>query len=102
MICDPGKLDKKGCLGAPDLIIEILSPSTSRTDRLEKFNLYEQVGVKEYWLVSPDDKMVEIFYLGEDGRYGRPKIYCETDTVELKVLAKMEVDLGAVFGAVMV
>jgi Uma2 family endonuclease len=99
VVCDPGKLDEKGCLGPPDLIIEIISPSTSRKDRMEKFFLYEQVGVKEYWLVSPDDKIVEIFILGTDGKYSRPEIYNETHTIQLKIkaLKDIKIDLNSVF-----
>jgi len=98
VICDPGKLDKKGCLGTPDLVIEIVSPATSRRDKMEKFFLYEQVGVKEYWLVYPEDKLVEVFSLGTDGRYGRPDIYSEKNTIKLKVLPDLTVDLNPVFG----
>ncbi len=97
VICDPVKLDEKGCLGAPDLIIEIISPSTYRKDRMEKFFLYEQVGVKEYWLVSPGDKIVEVFILGTDGKYGRPDIYGENDTIQLKALKDKKIDLSSVF-----
>lgn len=102
LVCDPGKLDEKGCLGPPDLIIEILSNATSRKDRFEKFNLYESAGVKEYWLVSPDDKIVEIFRSGEDGRFTRPEIYCETDTarVKIKPADHVTVDLGSVFNVI--
>ncbi len=68
VICDPSRLDEKGCLGAPDLVVEILSPYTSRKDKVDKFFLYEQAGVKEYWLVSPEDSFVEVFRIGEDGK----------------------------------
>lgn len=98
VICDPGKLDKKGCLGTPDLVIEIVSPSTSRKDKMGKFFLYEQAGVNEYWLVYPDDKLVEVFSLGTDGRYGRPDLYSEKNTIKLKVLPDLTVDLNPVFG----
>ena len=64
---------------------------------MEKFFLYEQVGVKKYWLVYPDDKLVEVFSLGTDGRYGRPDIYSEKNTVKLKVLPDLTVDLNPVF-----
>lgn len=97
IVCDPGKLDKKGCLGTPDMVIEILSPSTSRKDRMEKFFLYEEAGVKEYWLVSPEDKLVEVFRLGPGGKYGRPEMYCETDTVQLDVIKELTIDLNPVF-----
>jgi Uma2 family endonuclease len=97
VVCDPVKLDEKGCLGAPDLIIEILSPSTYRKDRMEKFFLYERLGVKEYWLVSPGEKIVEIFKLGKDGKYGRPDLYCESDTVRINVLNGLKIDLRSVF-----
>lgn len=97
VICSGGKLDERGCLGAPDLVIEIISPSTYRKDRMEKFFLYEQVGVKEYWLVSPVDKIVEVFILGDDGKYGRPYIYCEKDTVPLRINKSIRIDLNPVF-----
>jgi Uma2 family endonuclease len=97
VVCDKTKLDNKGCLGAPDLIIEIISPSSSRKDRMEKFFLYERVGVKEYWLVPPGDKIVEVFILGPDGKYGRPDIYSESDTVRLNILNDIKVDLRSVF-----
>lgn len=96
VICDPKKLDKKGCIGAPDFIIEILSPANPRRDRMEKFNLYEMAGVKEYWLVTPEARMVEVFLLGPDGTYGRPQIYTEADTVKISVLKDINIDLGAV------
>ncbi len=97
VVCDPGKLDEKGCLGPPDVIIEILSASTYRRDRMAKFFLYEKAGVKEYWIVSPADKMVEVFILGKDGKYGRPEIYGETDTVHLQAVKGISVDLSRVF-----
>lgn len=97
VVCDPEKLDKKGCLGAPDLVIEIISPTTYRKDRMEKFFLYEQMGVKEYWIVSPDDRIVEVFLLGKDGKYGRPDIYCETDTVQVMAFKGLKIDLDPVF-----
>lgn len=71
VICDPGKRTEKGCLGAPDLIVEILSPSTSKKDLNEKFSLYENRGVKEYWIVDPGNKYIRIFHLmkSEDETY---------------------------------
>jgi Uma2 family endonuclease len=68
VICDESKLDDAGCLGAPDLIVEILSPSTAKKDYNEKFNLYEENGVQEYWIVHPADKAIAVFSL-KDGEY---------------------------------
>jgi len=63
VICDVSKLDDAGCLGAPDWIVEILSDSTAKKDYNEKFNLYEENGVREYWIVNPYSKSVEVFAL---------------------------------------
>ena len=67
VICDSTKIIEKGCLGAPDLIIEILSPSTSKKDLNEKFQLYEKHGVKEYWVVDPGNKYIQVFHLLTEG-----------------------------------
>jgi Uma2 family endonuclease len=68
VVCDPSKIDERGCNGAPDLVIEILSPSTSSHDRVRKFNLYLEAGVREYWIVDPDAKAIQVHIL-ESGRY---------------------------------
>ena len=65
VICDKSKLDDKGCIGAPDLIVEVLSLATQKKDYNEKFNLYEENKVKEYWLVHPEQKTVETYVLKE-------------------------------------
>ena len=68
VICDMSILDKKRCNGAPDMVIEIASPSTSRHDRMKKLNKYLQTGVREYWIVDPEDKGVAVHIL-ENGKY---------------------------------
>ena len=62
VICDPEKIKEQGCIGAPDLIIEIHSPGSSQRDAHIKYQLYEEHGVKEYWIVSPNDQTIDIFY----------------------------------------
>ncbi|MFH0803232.1 MAG: Uma2 family endonuclease [bacterium] len=100
IICEPAKLDEKGCKGAPDLVAEILSPNTSRKDQLEKFSLYERVGVKEYWVVHPTDKILMVFNLDEKSRYGRPEIYSEEDSVPVGLFSgDLVIDLKTVFKA---
>lgn len=63
IICDPNKLDDKGCIGAPDWIIEILSPGNSKKELNEKYRLYEENGVQEYWIVHPNDQTIAVFEL---------------------------------------
>ncbi|GHU72543.1 hypothetical protein FACS189450_10550 [Spirochaetia bacterium] len=95
VICDSGKLDDRGCNGAPDLVIEILSPSTARHDRLVKFRKYQQAGVREYWIVDPDMKTVQACVL-KNGWY-QVTMYDDTDTVPVTVLQGCEIHLAEVF-----
>lgn len=60
VICDPSKLDERGYRGAPDWIIEVLSPATAAKDQIQKRILYERVDVKEYWTVHPTDKVITV------------------------------------------
>lgn len=70
IVCDGGKLDERGCLGAPDMIVEIISETTSSYDHITKKNLYEKAGVKEYWLIHPVEHILWIYCL-ENGKYSR-------------------------------
>ena len=74
VVCDDTKLVERGCKGAPDLLVEVLSPSTARRDMREKLSLYERVGVRESWVVHPFEKAVEIFRLSERGQHGKPEV----------------------------
>ena len=96
VVCDKSKLDgKKMCNGAPDMVVEILSPSTSRKDRFIKFNKYLKAGVREYWIVDPADNTVSVNIL-EHGFY-RNSVYGETETIPVHVLEGCEVNLNEVF-----
>ena len=97
VVCDKEKLDNEGCKGAPDLIIEILSPSTASKDMKEKFFLYEKHGVKEYWLVEPLDKFIMVYSLQENTKYGRAVTYTKDDKIESGVLKDFVVDLDLIF-----
>jgi Uma2 family endonuclease len=97
IVCDKSKIDGKGCNGAPDMILEILSPSSIKMDRFIKFNKYEQAGVREYWLVEPEGKLVSVFVLQDDQRYGRPEIYTEDDEIKVSIFPDLSVDLKPVF-----
>lgn len=97
VICDPAKLDDRGCVGAPDLIIEVLSPGNSRTEMKDKFELYQEAGVLEYWVVSPIERMVQVWKLNEQGFYiGLPPAV-EGDILKTPIIPNLEVDLNDVF-----
>ena len=97
VICDKSKLKGTGYYGVPSIVIEILSPSTARIDRLLKFNMYEKVCVKEYWIVEPDTKLISVFILQDNNKYGRPELYTENDNIEVSVFQDLVIELDAVF-----
>jgi Uma2 family endonuclease len=97
IICDQNKLDSRGCLGSPDLIIEVTSPSTLRKDIKDKFYLYEKAGVNQYWMIYPEQKTVVAFGLDKEGKYCRPDIYCETDIIQAKTCKSVSIDLSEIF-----
>ena len=97
VICDPSKLDDRGCNGAPDLIVEILSPGNSRTEMKDKFELYQEAQVAEYWVVSPIEKTIQVWKLNEQGIYIglQPKV--EGDIATTPIIPNLEVDVTEVF-----
>lgn len=96
VVCDQATLDEKGCIGAPDFIVEIVSPSTAHLDYIKKLALYENFGVKEYWIIQPIDKVVMVYHLNEQGQYTRPLIYTAEDVVEVD-FPRLSVELSLVF-----
>ncbi len=97
IICDLDKLDKQGCKGAPDMIIEILSPSTMRHDRFVKFNLYQKAGVKEYWIISPEEQSVQVFLLNDNGLYVQDNVYDQNDIAKVNSLRGCFIELSKLF-----
>ncbi len=97
VVCDLSKLDEKGCIGAPDLIVEILSPSTLKYDWNYKFNLYEASGVKEYWIVDPKTKIINIFLLQANGKYDLGTVYECSSKVPVHIFKGVEIDLKELF-----
>ena len=97
VVCDRGKLDKYGCKGAPDMVVEILSPSTQRHDRLVKLNLYQRAGVREYWIVDPDNQTVQVMLLGENGALHLHEVYGRGDVAKVNVLEGCFIELSKVF-----
>lgn len=80
VVCDKSKLDEYGCRGAPELVIEVLSPSSRKHDRLVKLNLYQRAGVPEYWIVNPEEESVQVFLRDDSGNL---RIYNEYDRTEI-------------------
>ena len=100
VVCDKAKLDERGCRGAPEFIIEILSPSTASHDEIRKAALYERHGVREYWTIDPERRQVHVRILGMDGRYRDP-VPCDADSpLPVQVVPGLQVDLKAAFASV--
>ncbi len=96
VVCDKSKLDKHGCKGAPDLVVEILSPSTQRHDRLVKLGLYQRAGVREYWVVNPEDQTVQVFTLS-NGLLLPHEVYDREGVAKVNVLDGCFIELAKVF-----
>lgn len=97
IVCENSKLDEYGCKGAPDMIMEILSPSTIRNDRITKFGLYESAGVREYWIIDPRSQTVEVYLHNESGSLKPSEVYTSEDMAKISVLNGFAVDLSKVF-----
>lgn len=96
IVCDREKLDEKGCRGAPDIVIEILSAQTAKKDLLTKYRLYERHKVREYWIFDPETEGVVIFKLKDD-KYGEPEEYRKEDKIRVDIFKDLEIDLSTVF-----
>jgi Uma2 family endonuclease len=96
IVCDPSKIDRRGCLGAPDFIAEVQSLSSAKYDLTEKFNLYEASGVREYWVVFPLDG-VQVFLLQPDGKYDEGVVY-ETGKIPVHIFDGLEIDVEEIVG----
>ena len=95
VVCDKSKLDGKRCNGAPDMAVEVLSPSNRKHDTVRKFNKYLEAGVNEYWIADPDAQTVQVCIL-KDGQYD-VKEYSSTDTVPVHVLDGCKINMQEVF-----
>lgn len=97
VVCDPTKLDDRGCQGTPDLVIEVLSPETAKKDLSVKLQLYERAGVSQYWVVHPLDKTVMVFLSDERGQYSKPNVFGEGEQMKVELLKELSIDLSSVF-----
>jgi len=95
ILCDKDKRGEEGCHGAPDLVVEIISPSNTATEMQQKFKLYQKAGVREYWVVDPENKTLTVHLFQEDTIVGR--IYGRSGTVRVSILPGFEITLDEVF-----
>ncbi|TAD87586.1 MAG: Uma2 family endonuclease [Bacteroidetes bacterium] len=96
IICDPAKIDRRGCIGAPDWIIEILSPGNSKTEMQTKYELYQEAGVLEYWIVQPEHESVLVFAL-QNAHFQLVKMYTGTDAIPSVLFPELHIRLEEVF-----
>lgn len=96
VVCDETKFGDSGYYGAPDLVIEVLSPSNPENDKIYKLNKYEQAGVKEYWIVDPNYRIVEV-YLQTDQRLALDRAYAGNETIPVNLFKDLSIDLNRVF-----
>ena len=97
VVCDESKLDERGCKGAPDLVVEVLSPGNTRREMRDKFSLYEESGVLEYWLVDPTHQVVTRYIRNEEGIFIGKRPLTDQETLETPILPGLVIELSEVF-----
>ena len=97
VICDPAKLDYRGCIGELDIVVEILSPSNNRKELKNKYEVYEESGVKEYWIITPQERTFFRYILDDAGRFQPTHLLTEGDIVATLILPGLALDLEEVF-----
>lgn len=96
VICDESKLEEAGCLGAPDLVVELLSPGNNKKELKLKYEVYQESGVKEYWVIHPNEQTLLIYSLVE-GKYQSSRLYVSGDTVESACIKGFKLNLEDIF-----
>ncbi len=96
VICDPSKLDARGCIGAPDWIIEILSPGNTKTEMKKKYELYEENGVKEYWVVFPEYLQIQVYTLIQE-KYALQSTYYNDEKIPVGIFDGFFIDTSEIF-----
>jgi Uma2 family endonuclease len=97
VVCDQTKLDKRGCIGAPDIVVEILSPGNNKKELINKYEVYEEAGVKEYWIVSPSEKTFFRYILDDNGKFQPTKMLTEGEEVTTAIMPGFNLILEEVF-----
>jgi len=97
VVCDQTKLDRRGCIGAPDIVVEILSPGNNKKELINKYEVYEEAGVKEYWIVSPSEKTFFRYILDDKGKFQPTKLLTEGEVVTTTIIPGFKLMLDEVF-----
>ena len=97
VICDESKIDSRGCCGAPDLVVEILSPGNSKKEIRLKHELYEEAAVKEYWIVNPEEENIVVFVLNEEGKFSGLNMYASDDTIQSFAVPGLNINVSEIF-----
>lgn len=96
VVCDPDKLDAAGCIGAPDLVVEILSPGNNKRELKNKFEVYEEAEIREYWVIHPNEQTLLIYSL-INGKYQASRFFVSGDEITSVCLPGFTLDLADVF-----
>lgn len=96
LVCDNSKLDDRGCIGSPDLVIEILSPGNSKKEMGIKFNLYEEIQIKEYWIINPTENSIFVYTLKE-GKYSGLKPCIEGEKIKSPLFPELDFEIEKIF-----
>jgi len=96
VVCDPAKIDEKGCLGAPDIVVEILSPGNNKKELKNKYEVYEEAGIPEYWIIHPQEKTF-LKYTLTSGKFQPSRLLTMGDTVETPILPGFVLSLDELF-----
>jgi Uma2 family endonuclease len=98
VICEPGLIDGRGCIGAPDIVVEIWSPGNRMKELLLKFELYQEHQIKEYWIVYPEQRSLTKYILTPDGQYADGEIYQDNTFLSSAILPGFALPVGEIFG----
>lgn len=97
IVCDKEKIDQRGICGTPDLVVEILSPGDSKKEVRLKYELYEEAGVKEYWIINPVEENLVIYILNDEGKFAGGKMYAGGDTIKSFAVQGLQVHVNDIF-----
>lgn len=93
IVCDQKKIEKRRIMGAPEVVMEVLSPGSKAHDRFIKFNLYQKEGIQEYWMIDPEERAIFPYRLNEKGIYTLAKVYSLEESVKIEQLENCEIIL---------